>query len=76
MRTTGLYQILVDLGVEPDRARQAVDTLACEDQVATKADLMGMENRIIKWMVGVALVLLFGLSASHYSLLAVINNLK
>jgi len=49
---------------------------AREDQVATKADLMGVENRIIKWMVGASLIVLFGLLASHDSLLAVIGNLE
>lgn len=61
MGTTGLYQILVDLGVDHEKAERALATLACEDQVATKEDLAKLENRLIKWIVSVAVALFIGL---------------
>ena len=33
MSITALYQILVDLGVDKEKAERALATLACEDQV-------------------------------------------
>ena len=75
MSTTALYQILVDLGAEKDQAREALETLACEDQVATKSDISAVKSDIsavrsdiselklnlVKWMVSIAGVLFIAL---------------
>lgn len=51
MSTTALYQILVDLGVDQDKAERALKTLACEDQVATKTDLAKLESSLTLRMI-------------------------
>lgn len=61
MSTTGLYQILVDLGANKEQVQKALETLACEGQVATKADLANLENRLIRWMATIAAILFIAL---------------
>lgn len=51
MSTTALYQILVDLGVEKEKAERALATLACEEQVAIKSDLANLAEKITWRMV-------------------------
>lgn len=51
MSTTGLYQLLVDLGADKERAEKALITLACEDQVTTKIDLAKLESSLTLRMI-------------------------
>lgn len=51
MRTTALYEILVDLGVDKEKAERALATLACEGQVATESDLADLAEKITWRMV-------------------------
>lgn len=60
MSTTALYQILVDLGVEPEKAERALATLACEDEVATKTDLAKLSEQLTWRMAVMTGVILAG----------------
>ena len=56
-----LYNALMAAGVDKQLATEAVNDVAQSEQVATKLDianmqtsLANMENRLIKWMLGIA----------------------
>ena len=61
MSSLALYNALVAAGVDKELATEAVNDVAQSEQVATKLDianmqtsLANMENRLIKWMLGIA----------------------
>ena len=61
MSSLALYNALVAAGVDKELATEAVNDVAQSEQVATKLDmanmqtsLVNMENRLIKWMLGIA----------------------
>ena len=56
-----LYNALMAAGVDKQLATEAVNDVTQSEQVATKLDianmqtsLANMENRLIKWMLGIA----------------------
>ena len=61
MSSLALYNALMAAGVDKQLATEAVNDVAQSEQVATKLDianmqtsLANMENRLIKWMLGIA----------------------
>ncbi len=61
MSSLALYNALVAAGVKEDMATAAAEDVVQAEQVATKLDianmqtsLANMENRLIKWMLGIA----------------------
>jgi len=61
MSSLALYNALVAAGVDKELANEAVKDVARTEQVATKLDianmqtsLANMENRLVKWMLGIA----------------------
>ena len=54
MSSLALYNALVAAGVDEEMATAAVNDVVQNEQVATKLDLANMENRLIKWMLGIA----------------------
>ncbi|MCY4211556.1 MAG: hypothetical protein OXD47_04235 [Gammaproteobacteria bacterium] len=61
MSSLALYNALVAAGVDKELANEAVKDVARTEQVATKLDIANMqtsmanmENRLVKWMLGIA----------------------
>lgn len=61
MSSIALFNALTAAGVDKELATEAVNDVAQSGQVATKLDianmqtsLANMENRLIKWMLGIA----------------------
>ena len=61
MSSIALFNALTAAGVDKKLATEAVNDVAQSEQVATKLDianmqtsLANMENRLIKWMLGIA----------------------
>ena len=61
MSSIALFNALMAAGVDKELATEAVNDVAQSEQVATKLDianmqtsLANMENRLIKWMLGIA----------------------
>ncbi len=61
MSSLALYNALMAAGVDKQLATEAVNDVTQSEQVATKLDianmqtsLANMENRLIKWMLGIA----------------------
>ncbi len=48
-----LYDALLAANVPDDQARRAAASVIERDQAATKADLVELENRLIKWVIGI-----------------------
>lgn len=58
MGAIDLYQVLRRIPeVSEDKAKQAADSIAQAGHAATKADLLQLENRLIKWVIGTVLII-------------------
>ena len=63
MMNMELYDALVSVNVPETKARKAAMSILGQDQVATKADIAEIKAdiHVLKWMVGVNMVLTMGL---------------
>ncbi len=67
-------------GLEPAFTRDQAETLttalaqSTNDSVATKADLVDIENRLIKWVVGAMAFNLFGTAGLVLGLIKVVGH--
>ena len=51
--TIELYDALKSAGVSEEQARKAAEAVSGSIEVTTKSDLIALEIRLIKWMIGI-----------------------
>ena len=51
--TIELYDALKSAGVSEEQARKAAEAVSGSREATTKSDLVALEIRLIKWMIGI-----------------------